>query len=174
MPDGPGVDGHHTMRAHRDDLLAAIERWRVELDSVGPGPTTLWPGVGHGAVAKVSTMIELAAAEFVPASERPERPTVGQLVGLLERAAGTATASCIGRPGRLIRPSEMRVLNRLTRLRASIAHVEETAAALDPISVGRLGGEEVAGFLDAAAEFCGLPLVEEVICREAVRTAEGD
>ena len=158
-----------SFRAHRDDLLDSIERWRSGLEGPPTGLTTYWRGVGGGAADRVAVMIARAVAELAPDWVRPDRATMGQYVGALERAGASLRAECTRRPGRLLRPTEVRLLNRLTRLRAAIAHVEERAFDIAPGEVGRLGAEEVSRFLDAAEEFCRLQLVDEVICREAAR-----
>lgn len=158
-----------SVETHRDALVDSISRWRGQLGRIESGPSTLWFGVAHSAVARVGALINLAVTELVPAWKPEKPPTVGELIGALEHEGKRLRAECVGRPGRLLRPTEVAVLNRLTKLRKSIAHMEETVATRPASQMGRLETPEVLQFLDVAEEFCGLTLIDELICREARR-----
>jgi len=160
-----------SMRAHRDDLLSSVARWTEEIENAGNQPLTLWFGIAHSSIAKVSTMVSLAVDLLAPDEPRPDRPTLGQLVGMLERASSSQRATCTGRQGKLLRPAEIVVLHELNRLRASIAHMEERGRSLTPTQIGRLATTETTRFLEAATAFCRLGLIDELICREETEVA---
>lgn len=158
-------DEARSMRAHRDALIDSISRWRPELRAIS-GPTTLWLGIAERASKRVTSMLMLAVAVLIPGFRVTDHTTPGDLCDALEHAGARLRADCVRRPGRLLRPTELKALSDLTRDRNWLAHLEEKAGIRSPEQVGQLETAEVLRILDAAEAFCGMTLIEEIICRE--------
>lgn len=118
------------------------------------------------AVTLAATMLKIAAAEVAPEGNLPEKPTLGKLVELLEREGPRARMTCLGADRGLLREPEIKLLKRLSRLRASIAHQEDAGALWEASKVGRLTGADVVEFIDVALEVSSLPMFDEIICRQ--------
>lgn len=161
------ADDAMSMKAHRDALLGSIGRWREDLGSVR-GPTTLWLGIADKAMKRVTAMLLIAATELVPSFQLTDHTTPGLL--RQELSAAKLRASCTGRQGQLVRPTEFDTIDRLTRFRNFLAHMEEKAGVRSVKDVGRIETEETLRVLDAAEAFCRMALVDEVICRQGARS----
>ena len=112
-------------------------------------------------------MLMLAVAELVPDFRVTDHTTLGDLYDALEHAGPGLRANCVGRPGRLLRPTELTALRSLTRDRNRLAHLEEKVGIRSPREVGQLETTEVLRMLDAAEAFCRMTLIDEIICRQA-------
>ncbi len=173
MRDAPAShDGDkRSIRAVRDELVGSIERWRAELGGSGSEPSTLLIGVALRAVTLSAAMVSMAITTLAPDAPIPPRSTLGMLVGTLVSEGTKQRATCMGSQRNLLRPGEIRLLQRLSRLRASIAHQEDVGVLWEAAKIGRLGVADVAEFLDVASQLCRLPFIDELICRESQAAA---
>jgi hypothetical protein len=155
--------------AIRDELLGSVERWQATLPEDDAPPTTLWVGVAVRASALASALLKLAVAEFARDVPLPDKPTLGALIQALDQRARHQRATCLGVPRALLRPTEIQLLRRLSRMRASVVHQEDGSGSWEAALIGRLTVADTREFLDVAGKVARLPLIEELICRERAR-----
>ena len=150
------------IRAH---LLDKIVEWEKEIPPDGAFMGTFGAGVALRAVSLVGTLIRRVVLVLLPEAELTERPTLGFYVHTIERYGRDHEMTCVEAPRRLITSPEVKLLSRLSRMRAVLAHQEE-AWASDVSAIGELRPSEVRELLDAVRAVIRLPMFDELICRE--------
>lgn len=152
--------------AARRELLTSVQRWRNEIADGGPSPNTAWYGIAGRSFALAELFLSGALVSIVPAGEMPRKPTLGQLLEVLDRRGRRSKMSCLRRPRNLITNTDLAVVQRLVTRRNFIAHHAQ-ATGIDPGGAGRLSPEAVLEFLAVAEAFALLPMFDELECRTA-------
>lgn len=158
------LDAESGAAATRQELLQSISRWRLELPEL-PEHSTRGVGVAGTAARLVERLLILAIAGLLPEARMPARPTLGDRVGAIEQYGRKQSMVCLGRPRRLVTRTEITVLNRLTKARNALAHVQNDEDSAT--TMGRLRPSDVVEMLDIAEAVAQLPLFDELQCRES-------
>jgi hypothetical protein len=114
---------------------------------------------------QIEGLLRLAVVSLLPEATIPERATLGQVVGLIERHGRDHRMDCLGLPRRLLARGEIATLKRLTSRRNRVFHVVEQGVARDAME--RLSSTDVLETLGAIEAVARLPLFDELACRAA-------
>jgi len=131
---------------------------------------TLRSGVALTALRLVEGLLLQIIAALLPRAPVPARPTLGHLVGVIEKYGMKEPMTCLERPRKLVTRSDMAVLNRLTGGRNSAMHLrtgDEFA-----VTLGRLDPSDVAEIMEIAEAVAHLLLIDELLCRDKMGGAK--
>lgn len=159
------MDAESDAAATRNKLLQSIARWRQQLSDL-PEPSTFGVGVAMTAARLVERLLILAIATLLPDAALPAKPTLGDRVGAIEQYGRKHSMVCLGRPRKLVTRAEITVLNRLTKGRNELAHLQ--ADEDFTVTMGRLRPLDVLEMLEIAEAVAQLPIFDELLCRESV------
>jgi hypothetical protein len=133
--------------------------------------STYGVGVTTTGVRLVERLLVLAVAATVPEAPLPSKPTLGQRVGAIEQYGRKHSMVCLGLPRRLVTRTEITVLNRLTKGRNALVHLQDDGSFAT--TMGRMRLSDVAEMIDIAEAVAHLPLFDELLCREATQQHRG-
>jgi hypothetical protein len=164
------VETHEKTSAEiRVHLLEKIVEWKERLPPDGTFMGTYGAGIALSAVTLIGVLIKRAVDVLIPDAEPSDKPTIGFYVSTIERYGRDHKTICVQPPRHLVTSPEVKLLKRLSRTRASLAH-QEGEPAFDVSMIGRLGPSEVRDFLDLVGTVARLAIFDELTCRETQRT----
>jgi len=149
-------------RELRDTLRERLAEWEAVQGPIARRELSPTYNLGFGmkCVAFLSTLIRQAVDTLLPAVALGERPTFGRLVGALDKFGQREPLP--GHPKRkLVIRSEIEVLNRLTRIRAAMAHPEDQERSLEML--GRLSEDQLREYISLSRRVLDFPLLDELV-----------
>lgn len=150
--------------ATRQELIESIPRWKDRVVS-DPPHSTYGVGVSMTATRLIERLLVLAIAGLLPEAHLPARATLGDRVGAIERYGRKHSMVCLGQPRRLVTPTDIVALKRLTKGRNALVHLQDDEDLTT--TMGRLRPADVVEMLEVAEAVARLPLFHELVCLEA-------
>lgn len=118
------------------------------------------------AVSSVGVLLSRAVTLLLPEADVGSRPSFGVYVDAVERHGRSHSLTCTNGARRLVLPTEVATLNKMSRARARLAHLEEGEIA-GPGDVGYFTAAEMREILDLVEVVLALPIFAELVCRES-------
>jgi hypothetical protein len=153
-------------REIRSHILSRVSAWREMLPADDQQLFgTLGSGMAWHAVDSVAILLRRAVTVLLPEADVGSKPTFGKYVNAVERYGRSHSLACTGQARRLVLPTEVAILNTMSRTRARLAHLEEVEIA-GPGDVGYFMAAEMREILDLVETVLALPIFDELVCRE--------
>jgi hypothetical protein len=161
------MDDQASAAALKDELLSSLGRWRAELPAENEPGNTMGFGVANRAIAIAGSLIRAAVDTMMPDEPLPEKPTLGERIGILERRGQKMRTSCSAPSERLVTKADIGVIHRFSKQRNALAHQEEARA--EAWELGRFTRDRVTEILDLVESIARMTIVSETICVQKSR-----